>query len=146
LSAVVGRFSHEALGFKPRHSPTIHCCIGYIGVSFVRILHGGTVSTLLYSLGRWSYRHPWRVLVGWLLLLAIAGGGALVFMKGTDNAFSIPGTEAQEGIALLERTFPQASGTSAQVVVVAPEGATVAEGRYREAIDDAVTGFGAVDG
>src|SRR5690606_31801306 len=72
LSAVVGRFSHEALGFKPRHSPTIHCCIGYIGVSFVRILHGGTVSTLLYSLGRWSYRHPWRVLVGWLLLLAIA--------------------------------------------------------------------------
>ncbi|WP_396659467.1 MMPL family transporter [Microbacterium sp.] len=104
------------------------------------------MSTLLYSLGRWSYRHPWRVLVGWLLLLAIAGGGAVVFMKGTDNAFSIPGTEAQEGIALLERTFPQASGTSAQVVVVAPEGATVAEGRYREAIDDAVTGFGAVDG
>ena len=55
------------------------------------------MSTLLYALGRWSYRHPWRVLVAWLLLLGIAGGGALVFMKGTDNSFSIPGTEAQDG-------------------------------------------------
>jgi RND superfamily putative drug exporter len=65
------------------------------------------VSTLLYALGRWSYRHPWRVLVSWVLLLALAGGGALVFMKGTDNSFSIPGTEAQEGIQLLDRSFPR---------------------------------------
>ena len=64
------------------------------------------MSTLLYALGRWTYRHPWRVLVSWVLLLALAGGGALVFMKGTDNSFSIPGTEAQEGIAQLDRSFP----------------------------------------
>ena len=104
------------------------------------------MSTLLFSLGRWSYRHPWRVLVGWLLLLAIAGGGALALAKGTDNSFSIPGTEAQEGIALLERTFPQASGTSAQVVVVAPEGQTATADPYRGAIEDAVAEFAAVDG
>ncbi|HET8926197.1 MAG TPA: MMPL family transporter [Microbacterium sp.] len=104
------------------------------------------MSTLLFSLGRWSYRHPWRVLIGWLLLLAIAGGGALVFMKGTDNSFSIPGTEAQEGIKLLERTFPQASGTSAQLIVVAGEGDTVTTDPYHAAITDAVTEFSAVDG
>ena len=56
------------------------------------------MSTLLYALGRWSYRHPWRVLVAWLLLLVIAGGSAAIFMKGTNNSFSIPGTEAQAGI------------------------------------------------
>ena len=97
------------------------------------------MSTLLYSLGRWSYRHSWRVLVSWLLLLALAGGGAALFMKGTDNSFSIPGTEAQEGIALLDRTFPQASGTSAQLVVVAPEGERVDAEPVASVIGDAVS-------
>ncbi|MFV0320277.1 MAG: MMPL family transporter [Microbacterium sp.] len=104
------------------------------------------MSTLLYSLGRWSYRHPWRVLVGWLLLIAIAGGGALAFMKSTDNAFTIPGTEAQEGIELLSRTFPEASGTSAQLIVVAPEGSRVDEVPYATGIADAITQFDELDG
>ncbi len=104
------------------------------------------MSTLLFSLGRWSYRHPWRVLVAWLLLLALAGGGALVFMKGTDNAFTIPGTEAQEGIELLERTFPQASGTSAQLVIVAPEGDRVDEGDNAGVIASAVDELQDIDG
>jgi len=104
------------------------------------------VSTLLFSLGRWSYRHPWRVLVSWLLLLGLVGGGALAFMKGTDNTFSIPGTEAQEGIQLLERTFPQASGTSAQIVIVADDGDTVTSEPYAGAIADTVDAFADLDG
>ncbi|QAY60421.1 MMPL family transporter [Microbacterium protaetiae] len=83
------------------------------------------MSTLLAALGRWSFRHPWRVLVTWLLLLCIAGGGVALFAQGTDNSFSIPGTESQEGLEQLSRTFPQVSGTSAQAIVVAPEGQKV---------------------
>lgn len=104
------------------------------------------MSTILSSLGRWSYRHPWRVLVSWLILLGLVGGGALTFMQTTSNSFSIPGTEAQEGIELLERTFPQASGTSAQLVIVAPEGDRVDEAPVADAIDDAVAQLEAVDG
>ena len=109
------------------------------------------MSTLLYSLGRWSYRHPWRVLVSWLLLLAVVGGTVGVgmatgFVKGTDNSFTIPGTEAQEGIALLDRTFPQASGTSAQLVIVAPEGDRVDEAPIERVIGDAIADFDALDG
>jgi RND superfamily putative drug exporter len=104
------------------------------------------VSTLLYALGRWSYRHPWRVLVAWLLLLGIAGGGAAVFMKGTDNAFSIPGTEAQEGLELLDRSFPQASGTSAQLVVVAADGDAVDRDPYAAGIADTVGELEDLDG
>ncbi|WP_169581874.1 MMPL family transporter [Microbacterium thalassium] len=104
------------------------------------------MSTLLYALGRWSYRHPWRVLVAWLLLLAIAGGSAAVLMKGTDNAFSIPGTEAQEGIALLDRSFPQASGTSAQLVIVADDGDVVTDEPYATEIDDTIAQLEDLDG
>lgn len=104
------------------------------------------MSTLLYAVGGWSYRHPWRVLIAWLVLLGIAGGGALVFMKGTDNSFSIPGTEAQEGIELLDRSFPQASGTSAQLVIVAGDGDAVDQDPYAEGIADTVAELEDLDG
>ncbi len=104
------------------------------------------MSTLLYTLGRWSYRHPWRVLVAWVLLLGIAGGGALAFGQGTSNSFSIPGTEAQAGLEQLSRTFPQVSGTSAQIVVVAADGATVVDDEYSSAISDTVGELGELDG
>ncbi|KAA9089828.1 MMPL family transporter [Microbacterium radiodurans] len=100
------------------------------------------MSTLLFTLGRWSFRHPWRVLVSWLLILVIAGGGALLLNKGTDNSFTIPGTEAQEGLELLNRTFPQASGTSAQLVIVAPEGQSVRDEPVAGEVADVVTRFG----
>ncbi len=104
------------------------------------------MSTILYSLGRWSYRHPWRVLIAWLLLLGIAGGSAALFMKGTDNSFSIPGTESQAGIQQLGRSFPQASGTSAQIVVVTADGASVDDEPYASAIEDAVSSLEDLDG
>lgn len=107
---------------------------------------GGTVSTILYTLGRWSFRHPWRVLVSWLLLLALAGGGAALFMKGTDNTFSIPGTESQAGLQQLERTFPQVSGTNAQFIVVAAPGDAVTEDVYRASIESTIASIEDLDG
>ncbi len=77
------------------------------------------MSTLLYALGRWSYRHSWRVLIAWVLLLGTRAARARSPLgQGTDNSFSIPGTESQAGIEQLNRTFPQASGTSAQMIIV----------------------------
>ena len=109
------------------------------------------MSTLLFSLCRWSYRHPWRVLVSWLLVLGIVGGSvglgiASGAIKGFDNAFTIPGTEGQEGIELLNRTFPQASGTSAQYVVVAAPGDSVDEEPYTTSIEDAIAQLEKLDG
>ncbi|KQZ23126.1 MMPL family transporter [Microbacterium sp. Root553] len=96
------------------------------------------MSTLLSSLGRWSYRHPWRVLLSWLLALGIAGAGALVLGAGTDNSFSIPGTESQAGLEQLNRSFPAVSGTSAQIIVVAADGDHVTDAAYKDDIEDAV--------
>ncbi|WP_300265231.1 efflux RND transporter permease subunit [Microbacterium sp.] len=96
------------------------------------------MSTLLSSLGRWSFAHPWRVLVAWLLVLGVAGGGALVLSSGTDDSFSIPGTESQDGLEQLSRSFPQVSGTNAQFIVVAEDGSRVTDDDYRESIEDSV--------
>ncbi|KIC56590.1 MMPL family transporter [Microbacterium hominis] len=109
------------------------------------------MSTLLFSLGRWSYRHSWRVLVSWLLLLGVIGGAVGVgvatgAVKGFDNSFSIPGTEGQEGLELLGRTFPQAAGTSAQYVIVAAPGQHVDDEPYSGQIATAVTDLGKLDG
>lgn len=103
------------------------------------------MSTLLSSLGRWSFRHPWRVLVSWLLALGIAGAGAVVLGAGTDNTFSIPGTESQAGLEQLSRSFPQVSGTNAQFIVVAADGDEITDDAYREPIEDAVSELGDLD-
>jgi len=103
------------------------------------------VSTFLYTLGRWSFRHPWRVLTGWLLILVIAGGGVAVFAKGTDNTFSIPGTESQAGLEMLGRTFPQVSGASAEIIVVSADGSSVRDQSYQDAIQKTTGDIGTLD-
>ncbi|HWM16345.1 MAG TPA: MMPL family transporter [Microbacterium sp.] len=104
------------------------------------------MSTLLYALGRWSYRHSWRVLIAWVLLLGIAGAGAVTLGQGTDNSFSIPGTESQAGIEQLARTFPQASGTSAQMIVVTAGAAPIEQSPYSSAIAGTIAELEDLDG
>ncbi|MFT2817468.1 MMPL family transporter [Leifsonia sp. A12D58] len=103
------------------------------------------MSSLLYSLGRWAFKARRLVLVGWILVLALVGGGALVFNQGLDNAISIPGTESQEALDSLATTFPQVSGASAQIIVVAPEGSTVEDDAMKTAITDAITAIDDLD-
>lgn len=103
------------------------------------------MSTFLYTLGRWSFRHPWRVLSAWLLILVLAGGGVALLAKGTDNTFSIPGTESQAGLEMLDRTFPQVSGASAEIIVVAADGASVRDQAYQDAIQKTTAEIGKLD-
>ncbi|MFS0794872.1 MMPL family transporter [Microbacterium sp. 1P10AE] len=103
------------------------------------------MSTFLYTLGRWSFRHPWRVLSAWLLILVLAGGGVALFAKGTDNTFAIPGTESQAGLEMLSRTFPQVSGAGADIVVVSADGASVRDQPYQDAIGTTIADIEKLD-
>jgi RND superfamily putative drug exporter len=71
------------------------------------------------------------VVVGWVVLLAAIGGTALGIMGSLDNEISIPGTEATAALEELSATFPQVSGVSAQVVIVAPTGELITDGEIR---------------
>ncbi|NUU07574.1 MMPL family transporter [Leifsonia sp. C5G2] len=104
------------------------------------------MSSLLYSIGRWAYRARKLVVIVWIGLLALLGGGALLFNQGTDNSFSIPGTESQEALDTLSRTFPQISGTTAQIVVVAPEGQAVDSADVKQPVEDAVAAIKDIPG
>ncbi|MFF2051380.1 MMPL family transporter [Leifsonia sp. NPDC058194] len=104
------------------------------------------MSSLLYSIGRWAFRARKLVVSLWLLLLVLVAGGAIAFNQGTDNTFSIPGTESQEALDTLSRTFPQVSGTSAQIVVVAPKGETVDQSSIETPVESTVADLAKVDG
>jgi RND superfamily putative drug exporter len=104
------------------------------------------VSSILYSIGRWAFRARKLVVSLWIVLLVALGGGAVLFNQGTDNTFSIPGTESQDALDTLSRTFPQVSGTSAQLVVVAPKGETVTEPSIQQPVTDAVAQLKKLDG
>ena len=104
------------------------------------------MATLLYRLGRFSFRHPWRMLAVWLILMiGILGGGVALGGK-TNDSFAIPGTESQNAIDRLEAVFPSAAGASAQIVVSVPSGASVKNEPYRSAIDELTTKAAKVPG
>ncbi|SFN69482.1 MMPL family transporter [Mycetocola miduiensis] len=103
------------------------------------------MSSLLYSLGRWAFRARGIVVGAWILILALVGGGALLFNQGLDNAISIPGTESQAALDSLATTFPQVSGTTAQVIVVAPEGDAVTDEDVSVTIEASVTALNDLD-
>ena len=96
------------------------------------------LSTYLYALGRAAYRHRKRVLLLWLAALVLAVGAAAGIGGKFDENFSVPGTESQLALDSLNRTFPQAGGTTAQVVVVVPEGESVRSADVRTQIEAGV--------
>ncbi|MEV4394796.1 MMPL family transporter [Nonomuraea sp. NPDC049607] len=80
------------------------------------------MASVLYRLGRFSFRRRGRVLAVWLLLLALLSGAAAAFMGPTTDNFSIPGTESQRALDSLRVQFPQAGGVTGTIVLAAPEG------------------------
>ncbi|MFB4319098.1 MMPL family transporter [Actinomadura sp. 21ATH] len=92
------------------------------------------MATLLYRLGRASFRHRRLVLVLWIVLLAALGGAAAAFKGSMSSDFSIPGTEAQRAMDALGKQFPQASGATGTIVVAVPKGETLAAADNKAAV------------
>lgn len=125
-------------------------CIEYIVYRMHRVSHAPCIesftagvfrlSSLLYRLGRAVVRTRAWVLVAWLALLAVLGGGALVFQQGMQTSLEIPGAESQEALDHLNNVFPQMTGSRAQMVFTVPEGEHVDDPQVREAFEASSTG------
>jgi RND superfamily putative drug exporter len=80
------------------------------------------MSTFLYTLGHVIARRRLAVMVAWLALAVVVIGIAGVFGGKLVNDYTIPGTESQRGIDTLSERFPQASGTTGQVIFTSTSG------------------------
>ena len=98
----------------------------------------------LEKVGLHSYKHPWRVFLGWALFLALTVFGAVTFMKSPNDAVSIPGTAADNGLTRMKELFPDAGAGSARIVAVAPDGEKL--DAYKEAVDKLVDDVGRTNG
>ncbi|HEY4624555.1 MAG TPA: MMPL family transporter [Blastococcus sp.] len=100
------------------------------------------MSSLLARLGRACYRHRGLVTVAWLALLG-AVVALLVTVGGSfDDRFTIPGSESQAALDKLDAASPASAGVNAQIVFVAPEGATVTDPAFAGAIQRVVAAAG----
>ncbi|WP_019181882.1 MMPL family transporter [Microbacterium yannicii] len=96
------------------------------------------MSSALYALGRWAFRARGLVLGLWVAVLVALFAGAGLLGEGTDNTYTIPGTESQEALDALARTFPQVSGGSAQLIAVAPPGGSATDPAFESAVEASV--------
>jgi len=104
------------------------------------------VATLLYRLGRFSFRRAWIIIGIWgALLITVLGGGLALGGQSQEN-FSIPGTESQVALDRLSAVFPQVAGASVQVVSRVPDGASVNDAEYEQAIRDQAAAIAKIDG
>ncbi|MFG2175518.1 MMPL family transporter [Streptomyces niveus] len=95
------------------------------------------MATFLYRLGRLAFRRRWRVLLAWVAVLVAAGIGISSVSASTTDDFTLPGTQSQRAIDLLEAEFPQASasGATARVVVEAPDGEKLTSAAHKAQVE-----------
>ncbi|GAA2711041.1 MMPL family transporter [Actinoplanes palleronii] len=97
------------------------------------------MATLLYRLGRFSFRRRRLTLAAWVLLLAVLALGANKLSGPTSAAFSIPGTESSRAMDVLEKNFGgRTDAASAKVVFTVTGDAKLTGTAQRAAIETAV--------
>jgi putative drug exporter of the RND superfamily len=84
------------------------------------------MSKVLHAIARWCFAHRWLVIGLWLLVLVAGAVGAKASGGTLDNTFTIPGSQSQTALDQVQRDFPAAAGTSAQLVFRATDGTTLA--------------------
>ncbi|MGH2737116.1 MAG: MMPL family transporter, partial [Actinomycetota bacterium] len=77
---------------------------------------------MLERTARWSYRRRWWMLLIWVV--ALVGAITLQGTAGGDYSsdFSLPGADSQKAFDLLESSFPEVAGDTADIVFKADEG------------------------
>ncbi len=96
------------------------------------------MSSFLYRLGRAAAQRRGLVVAAWLVALLVCGTATVLLNDGTDDTFAVPGSESQDALDHLGHVFPEVSGTSAQLVLLVPEGEEANTADTRKAVADAV--------
>src|SRR3954447_2497252 len=88
------------------------------------------MSRLLYRIGFFAGRHPWRVLGPWLVI-AVAAMALNASVGGhTNDTFRLPGAQSQRAADELKARFPQQSVFTSQVVIHSEHSLTTADAKH----------------
>lgn len=84
------------------------------------------MSSVLFRLGRFSFRHKWWMIGAWLALLVVLGSLVTALNPKFANDFELPGTDAGIAMEQMQENFPalseQQSKARTTVVVAAQDG------------------------
>src|ERR1044071_9879508 len=99
-------------------------------------------------LAAFSHDHRRLVATLWIVLIAAAGALASGVGSGYVNNFSLPGTESQRALDLLQDRFPQQAGDTSQIVFHVQSGSLddAATKAKVNAVVESVSGLPAVAG
>jgi len=96
----------------------------------------------LYRLGSTAFRRWPFFIAGWLLFAVVLGSVAAAFSKPMSDEFTLPGIPSEQAADLQQELFPEAEDAfddaTVNVVVAAPEGHTLDEKPYADAIADLI--------
>ncbi|HXW82548.1 MAG TPA: hypothetical protein VEJ84_23830, partial [Acidimicrobiales bacterium] len=93
------------------------------------------MSSALFRLGKWSYHHRRLVAGAWVMVIVVLAVLAVSFKQPTNNSLTIPGTQSQDAINLLNQKFPGTGGAQAQVVFSVGPSETLTSPSHRQAIE-----------
>ncbi len=97
------------------------------------------MSSLLYRIGKACCHRRRLVLAGWVVAIAVLAVLAISVKQSTSNSFTIPGTESQQALNLLDQKFPGTGGAQAQAVFSVPSGETLTTPAHRQAIETSLS-------
>src|SRR3954468_9660703 len=104
------------------------------------------MAVLLSRLGAAAHRHRLAVVAVWLLVLVGGGVAAATLAGETATSFSIPGQESTTALERIDQEFGSGGGTSARVVLQAPEGQTLTTPENAAALQQVVTALAELPG
>src|SRR4051794_37355696 len=92
------------------------------------------MANYLYRLGLWSAQRA-RIIIGlWAVILIAAIGLGTLFAGPVSDSLSIPGTDSQRAIDLLNKEFPQANGGEVRLILAMPEGKRLTDQSTRQVV------------
>ena len=96
-----------------------------------RLAHSGALSALAGHCAR----HPWRVIVTWLVVIVALGAMNASFGGKLVDEFKVPGTDFQKATDLINAKFGAQKGSALRVVLAAPEGQRLDTPERRAAVE-----------
>jgi RND superfamily putative drug exporter len=93
------------------------------------------------AFARWTRAfatHPWRVVFGWVGIVAMLIALVATVGGGLRDEFEIPGSDTQKATDLIESEFASKQGGVLNVVFAAPEGERLDSPAHRSAVETAI--------